>query len=598
MKKLQRYISPVIFVLFLLVVFLLRSCTGLAILLEDEYSQYAGFRSGILHFFEVVQTYEGFSRWVQQFFLQFFPWHLAGSVIYSMLLVLSCILFRSLLKKFGNEEPGFIGFLAVICFSLLMISVQHELILLIEISGVIFLTNVYISFRKNPKHFYLFPFLLASGWLLFGIYSVLMPVHMVMYELSKNKSKKRILLILVVSIIFIGILLYHYAFSYHQHEALPIHIRFSTVIEILAFIVFVSMLLFFPVMVRNPEMSRHKSRTRTIVLITSSLLVVSAAFIMNSGANMKDLKTEARIRELFRLEKWEEITEIASRSDRLSHEATIFANYALHRKGTLIEDLFTIPQDYASHGLISSGDATDYGDEGGWIQEYTNKAQIVKIRTCQDILFNNQAYRFAHIMLMQNNSNPDVLKLTATTHLANGEVKAAEKYINLLGEMPFHKKWAHALRESANEDPIILENNTIENKAPHDVRISYHARDNLEWLVSVSPGNRVAFDHLAAMVLLDKDINAIPELINLAGKSGIEQLPEQVELFSYIYATAHPEFYLENYGYDHRQELYMSFHKFYSAVMHSRSLEQARSELSMYKGGVLYYYFFTNESLK
>lgn len=403
--------------------------------------------------------------------------------------------------------------------------------------------------------------------------------------------------VLIVSIIFSGILLYHYAYSQHRYEALPMHIRFSTVIEILAYIVFVSTLLFFPVLVRHPEMKRHKSRTRTIILPISSLLVVLAAFIMNSGTNMKDMKTEARIRELFRLERWEEITDIAGRSDRLSHEATIFANYALHRKGTLMEDLFTIPQDYASHGLMSSGDATDYGDEGGWIQEYTNKAQIVKIRTCQDIAFHNQAYRFAHIMLMQNNSNPDILKLVATTHLANGEVKAAEKYINLLEEMPFHKKWAHALREMANEEPGILKYNTIENKAPRDVRISYHARDNLEWLVSVSPGNRAAFEHLAAMVLLDKDVNAIPALISLAGKSGIEQLPEQVELFSYIYAEAHPEFYLEDYGYDHRQELYMSFHKFYSAVIRSRSLDQASSKLSMYKGGVLYYYFFTNESL-
>jgi len=208
-------------------------------------------------------------------------------------------------------------------------------------------------------------------------------------------------------------------------------------------------------------------------------------------------------RELYKRRDWDAILERARRNPTRALMVQFFTNYALFKKGKLLEEMFHYPQVWGPRGLVLNFS----GRRAGSVAE----DDTVRAMYSSDLFFEmghvNAAFRQAYNHMAILGRTYENIKRIAECNMVNGNYEIADKYLTILERTLFHRKFARyykgIIADSRAADRCFGE---LRARLP-TVRLPIGAEaqsDILRALVESNPHNRMAFDYLTAWYLLEK----------------------------------------------------------------------------------------------
>ena len=264
----------------------------------------------------------------------------------------------------------------------------------------------------------------------------------------------------------------------------------------------------------------------TMVCVLALLLVLHFSYKRKNG-------------ELFQIEKmalsqdWDELLAYTAKHPSTNLFGAYYTNLALANSGKLCSGLFQYPQTFGRRGLCFNWEA---------------KAEI--LRRGSDffwtIHFVNEAHHWAYeSMIIDGFTRRNLIRLIQT-ELVRGNLRVAEKYVNLLGEAMFHKKiamhYARFLddREALHNDPELGPRLQLRMKQDF-FSDGMDLERNLVSLLANNPSNIQAYDYLMALFLLEKELDKIEAALPayLEANGGI--LPPLLDESLLVYKITHRE---------------------------------------------------------
>ncbi|MBE9517101.1 MAG: hypothetical protein IMY68_00990 [Bacteroidetes bacterium] len=265
---------------------------------------------------------------------------------------------------------------------------------------------------------------------------------------------------------------------------------------------------------------------RTMVCVLALLLVLHFSYKRKNG-------------ELFQIEKmalsqdWDELLAYTAKHPSTNLFGAYYTNLALANSGKLCSGLFQYPQTFGRRGLCFNWEA---------------KAEI--LRRGSDFFwtvhFVNEAHHWAfESMIIDGFTRRNLIRLIQT-ELVRGNLRVAEKYVNLLGEAMFHKKiamhYARFLddREALHNDPELGPRLQLRMKQDF-FSDGVDLERNLVSLLANNPSNIQANDYLMALLLLEKELDKIEAALPayLEANGGI--LPPLLDESLLVYKITHRE---------------------------------------------------------
>lgn len=213
----------------------------------------------------------------------------------------------------------------------------------------------------------------------------------------------------------------------------------------------------------------------------------------------------------------ERVIELSQKYQLKDWRASYFTNMALSKKGMLPEYLLDYYQP-AFHGLI---------------------LPVMPDENWQSIFVSNEVFYLVgdmnlaqHSAMLGNTFSPfqrssRMIKRLAEINMVNGDGAAAGKYLHLLKNTLFHKKWAvnrQPLNHTSASVPWLAEKRK---QIPHadTLRKSNDYVPSLCFLVEQNPDNVIAVDYLLCYYLLNKDLNSFVKAYELYGRGISRPVP-------------------------------------------------------------------------
>jgi len=152
----------------------------------------------------------------------------------------------------------------------------------------------------------------------------------------------------------------------------------------------------------------------------------------------------------------------------------------------------------------------------------------------------SQRWAFEAQTLLPN--SPRVLKRLIQINIIKKEYLIAQKYLNVLGQNILYKEWVGKYEKYINDPSLSERDQAIVEKqlfSPKENLFILQPYENLKLLVKTNKKNRLAYDYLLALCLLDKQFNKFIEFVQNYPEYNIKKLPRSWEegLAAYIYKT-------------------------------------------------------------
>ena len=250
------------------------------------------------------------------------------------------------------------------------------------------------------------------------------------------------------------------------------------------------------------------------------VLVVTTALTVRYTYNAKN-------RDFFRMEQmaveedWEGLLHYADRHPSTNLFGTFYTNLALANQDLLCTSLFNYPQLFGPEGLCFGWDA---------------KAEILKRGSdfFWTVHFVNEAQHWSFESMVVEGFTLRNLKRLIQTELVIGNYMVAAKYIELLDRTLFDRALADHYRsfifrpERMKEDPVL--GPAIGMQMNQDFfSEGADLEKNLRFLIANDPSNRRAYDYLMGLLMLEKRVDAIVELLPGYLEQNGGKLPQLLE---------------------------------------------------------------------
>ncbi len=262
-------------------------------------------------------------------------------------------------------------------------------------------------------------------------------------------------------------------------------------------------------------------------LLLALLLLVLSAFLYKAGVRkVLDPRVYAseRMYDFTAAEQWDAILK-----DPAAHYnnflITNMVNLALSQKGTLLEDLFTYPQN-GPRSLL-------FADE--------ENLQVVPLLQVISLIH----YHFGNVACAQNlgfdvfvgqrYGNPTMLKMLVKTNLVNGAYDVAEKYIARLEKTWRYADWAREMRKFLGNDAAIESDPELGIKRKdlplkNSFLFTHGLYKEMQDILEANPADRVARDYQLALLLLMKNVSGIRSFVETHyGTPILPELPSLVQ---------------------------------------------------------------------
>jgi hypothetical protein len=216
-------------------------------------------------------------------------------------------------------------------------------------------------------------------------------------------------------------------------------------------------------------------------------------------------------------EQWEEVLKVAETIDNYDFRVNYQVNRAYEHLGKLPDQLFNYPQLLGSAGL--------FFDTSSLNGSFT--MPISDLYFDLGLMSESLHWAFEGQTLLPN--SPRILKRIIVANLVNKKYDLAQKFLNVLDQNMLYHAWVDKYEKYISDttlaanDPVIAEKRRFN---PHKNVVNLNPVDNLKLLLATNKDNRMAYDYLLTLYILDSHLNEFVEYLQNYSYYKIKTLPE------------------------------------------------------------------------
>jgi hypothetical protein len=250
-------------------------------------------------------------------------------------------------------------------------------------------------------------------------------------------------------------------------------------------------------------------------------------------------------------------------------------------------------------------DVFSYRNQTGWDLLPGLKGGMESCRAqCKTLLelgLVGDAEHLAHEALENEGERPELLRVLAQVNVLKDRPRAARVFLNVLGQIPFHRGWAKNWLRNLEGNPRLTGNPELDAIRPlmptNDLaHQALPAEGLLVQLLRCNPTNHMAFEYLMAEYLMNGEVNKLADRLGQLDNfkyAGIPRHYEEAALLRQQMSGAPVELH----GRSFRPETIERFRRFTDA-MNQRVLDtdEGRRAMAREFGDTFWYYYFGRRS--
>jgi hypothetical protein len=208
-------------------------------------------------------------------------------------------------------------------------------------------------------------------------------------------------------------------------------------------------------------------------------------------------------------------------------------NLALFHTNTLLDNMFTYPQNEGTFGLLMNRTWCL-----AWPEEVSN--------LCWRLGLINGSLHWAHEALEYKGATSEVLQRLGMVYMVKGQSEIANHFFLALQDIPFHNKTALELIRLNNNRSGLVQTGVyqyFQSCMPVDDMISLGrpTSADLELLLKQNPKNKLAFEYLMAYYLLDGNFKGILNHVSGFNLFSYLKLPRYIQEAIIFAASMNPD---------------------------------------------------------
>jgi hypothetical protein len=444
---------------------------------------------------------------------------------------------------------------------------------------------LYVTVKKTSNRYILF----FAGWpilyILAGGFSIPVIVLCILHELLFRKQKSSY----IISVLFIVTgLLIPYIFSELIFYIEPDKIlTYPVTFELRSYYLYALIILFawtplaliVSYFLNKTISARNYLLSRSLInVLTGTLIIIFMGFTTYKYAYNKKTEMMLGIDHHSQQAEWAKVLKLSDKYPGFNTLVIYYTNIALYKTGQLFDKMFNYPQ---------------IGSKGLRLKWARNLNLFFGGELFYDLSYNNESIHWAFEALVAKGLNPRSLKRLTVGCIVNGNYDIASKYINILNQTLFYRKWAQR-QKAYLSDPALAENDS---EISRNIELRVHSNFfsevdgmNLEDLLANHPENKMAYEYLIASMLLDKNIDGFARAILSLKNYGYTRLPVHIEEALLFYNFYEKQNVLPE-GFSFRPETITRFNAYATAYTKFRSDRAAASYALKKKYGNTYWYY-------
>lgn len=526
----------------------------------------------------------GLADYSGSFFTQFFNSSWLGALIYA-LNAFAVFILSFYINKRHNLNNVIVSFIPVWLLAILQSS---ELFTFNQATGFLLQLSffaLFITVKKAANRYILF----FAGWpvmyIFAGGFSIPLILLCLLHELLFRKEKKRFI---VTFLFFLTGILVPYLSArlifYIQPDKIFIYPVISELHSIFLYALVV-LIGWTPLMMLAGyflDKTRYlKDRLlpwSIINVATGITLIIVMAVIVYKRAYNKMADMMLGVDHYAQRAEWDKLLKISDRYPGYNTLVIYYTDLALYNTGRLLDKMFSYPQ---------------YGSQGLRLKWQRNLNLFFGGEVFSELSYNNESIHWAFEALVAKGLNPRSLKKLAVGFIVNGNYDIALKYLSILNNTLFYRKWAQRYimylktPYKEYEDPEISRNRDLLITSNFFSEVNGM---NLQDLLKNHPENKMAYEYLLASLLLDRNLDDLARMVTDLKYYGFARLPVHIEE-ALVFYNFYERKRVVPQGYMISQQTIDRFNEYariYSRFRNDRKI--AASELSKKFGKTFWYY--------
>lgn len=534
----------------------------------------------------------GLPLYIGSFFTQFYISSWAGAFIFTLNAFTVFILSDFIYRKHNFKS----SVLAVVPVWLLAILQSNELFIFGQSLGFLSLISffaLHISIKKSALR-YIFYF---AGWpilyILSGGYSIpavlLCALHELLYR--KQKNHHLIFVLFILTGVLVPYLSAHIIFYIAPNKIFtyPIlsNLHSYSLYALVLLLVWNPLLLLIKYFLNkiNSLNNRLLSWNLTNVLVSTLIFTLMGFGVYKYAYNNK-AEIMLGMDHFVQQAEWVKVLKLSDQYPGNNRLVIYYTNLALYKTGSMLNNMFSYPQ-IGANGLRLKWDSNSSSFFGGDV--------------FYNLSFTNEAYRWAFEALVVKGSNPRSLKRLVITSIINGDSTIAKKYLNLLNQTLFYRKWAQHYSTDLSDSVLAEKDFEISRNRDMIIHSDFFSNENslnLEELLYNHPQNKMAYEYFMASLLLEKNLEELARNILKIKDFGYTKIPVHLEE-ALLFYNSYKNKYLVPEGFSFRPETIQRF-KDYATIYtkYRNNPSVVEKELKKKYGNTYWFYLKFNNNIQ
>jgi len=491
------------------------------------------------YFLSVVMSPGGLARWLTEFCVQFFILPYAGALIVSVWLTFIGIVTAAIIRRIAPKSHLFIlSLLPIVCLLYVHFDVNYfyrgtvaYLLMLPVLYGYFYLKNLTVRIVYAAVFG-----ILLFGWA--GAVVFLFVACIFLWELLNRFSQSYLFIIPFLPVAGLAFWTVHSAFvgdyrflllpdgyfTYQLHPGMAIY--FSWLV--------LPLLLLLCRFLRNRKPAGNKRKAIEVFL---QLALVVIAFRLGMGKFVNHNPDFYKELDYYmRTEQWDKIIERCD-GDIRNYLYKCCLNVALAEKGELADRMFSFNQQGVQSLYIP------------WARMSNVSSLLSDVYFTMGHVALAQRMAFEANESLPNSIGPRELKRLVQTNLIYGAYPVAEKYMDLLEQTLFYKKWAHEHRRFLGNDAAVESDPLLGIKRrcipPANLLSEVQGLNvDLEVIAKQNPAHRASIQYLGASYLLSKELLLFKKMVETYyGTDVLPKLPKSYQEALIILSEQDPSYW-------------------------------------------------------
>lgn len=461
------------------------------------------FQTTSFYFFNLISHPGGLIEYISYFLVQFFNVPFLGAFISSILLVLIYLASSKLLYKATNHKlffvvPASLYSVYLLSFFDINIFYQHIISFLLCIWLLMPIVALHNKFVKNILVFVLIPLVFWFAGSVSLLFAIAFGLNEIIY--NKKSCNRFFWLLFPLWAVVVAWLSYRFSFIGNLKNALLPNMYYQDMLKpsFLIYVPWILLLFWMEVFALLPEINIY-GRKRNWIIVSQCLIIV---FLLGAGITKFGDRPSYLVKKLdyyARMEQWDKIISVSKKAVIHNFLHLNYLNLALAEKGLLLDKMFLFNQKGAYSLSIPN-------QKKNFISAVSSD-----INFCAGNIATAQQYAFEGYETSSGGGSGRLLKRMVQTNLIFSEYKVAEKYISLLENTFFYRKWALAHRKFLYNDSLCLQDSLFGSKIKclPNAGSRYYTTggpETLNLLTTINADNKTAQEYFFAYLLLTKNL--------------------------------------------------------------------------------------------